>query len=372
MNDFTAPRRELISLRGERGTHSPEGIQPIAKSTSVSEGSGESFLREEAQKPLGVFDVVEDQKDEKWNLLCAQHLHKSSQGVSCQTEKILEAHRGSKKSDFGGSLTRESVFVLWGYEWLLPGHGEPYGDCGSWRSKGCLNVEEHNQDGLYEDMAGKVFVRRFRRTCLRAQCPTCYESWAGKEAGKIEYRLRSAPRKRRAIHLIVSPSVKDIAILSYEGLRAKSYVISKKSGFLGGSCIFHPFRENESTKQWYFSPHFHMIGFGWIEHTKEGYEEHGWVVKNAGLRKTVSGTALYQLSHAGIHDKHHTITWFGSLSYNKLHIPPKKKEEELCPLCGEKIHDLWYFGSEQLPEEEGDFWLAPEGWMYKLRRFDGG
>lgn len=272
----------------------------------------------------------------------------------------------------GGILPIAKSTDLGFAEWSLPGHGEAYVDCGSWRSKGCLNVEAHNQEGILESMAGKVFVRRYQRTCLRAECPTCYESWAGKEAGKVQDRLRRSPKKGRPIHLIVSPSMLDIARLSYERLRRRSYVISKNSGFKGGSCIFHPFREREGRRGWEVSPHFHMIGFGWIKGTKEGYERHGWVVKNARIRKTVSGTALYQLSHAGIHKHHHTVTWFGSLAYNKLRIPPQEPEKEVCPICGEELRELWYFGSEKLPEERGDFWLDPEGWVYKPRRFSGG
>lgn len=266
----------------------------------------------------------------------------------------------------------KSTFVPWGFEWALPGHGEPYADCGSWRSKGCLNVEGHKQEGILEKMAGKVLVRRYKRTCIRAECPKCYESWAGKEAGKIQHRLRSSPKKSRPIHLIVSPSVEDVCRLSFEDLRHKSYSVSKKSGFYGGSCIFHPFREDDFTKTWYFSPHFHMVGYGWIVRTKEGYERHGWVVKNAGLRKTVSGTALYQLSHAGVHKNHHTVTWFGTMAYNKLRVVGSEPTEERCPICGEKLRALWYFGAEKLPEEEGDFWLLPDDWVYKPRRFNGG
>lgn len=257
----------------------------------------------------------------------------------------------------------------------MPGHGEAYVDCGSWRSKGCLNVEEHVQEGLAEKMAGRVFVRRYRRTCMRAECPTCYESWAGKEAGKIEHRLRMAPLKGRPIHLILSPPMELVVSSDFEDLRRKSYVISKNSGFSGGSCIFHPWREEELTKTWYFSPHFHMIGYGWIHHTKEGYESHGWIVKNARIRKTVSGTALYQLSHAGIHGKHHTVTWFGCLAYNNLRVPPMEEKVERCPMCGQKLRPLYYFGAGDLPEEEGDYWLEvgdPPRWIYKPRRFSYG
>ena len=221
-------------------------------------------------------------------------------------------------------------------------------------------------------MAGKIYVKIYKRTCARAECPICYESWAGKEGGKIQDRLQRSRKKSRPIHLIVSPPVEFWIRHSFEELRREAYRIAKKSGFKGGSCIFHPFRQNELTKEWYFSPHFHMIGFGWIQHTKEGYQEHGWVVKNAGIRKTVGGTALYQLSHAGIHGSYHTVTWFGSLAYNKLKIPAQVPEKECCPICGEPLKDLWYFGGQDLPEEEGEYWLDPEGWFYKVVRFDPG
>lgn len=255
--------------------------------------------------------------------------------------------------------------------WVLPGHGEPYADCGSWRTKGCLNVEGHNQQGIFEKMAGKVYVKVFKRTCARAECPVCYESWAGKEASKIEWRLDAWPYGK-VVHVVVSPSFEDIGKLTYEKLRRKAYVILKKNGVLGGSVIFHHNRQHKKTKEWYFRPHFHVLAYGWVHGTREGFRSHGWVIKNVGIRKTVSGTALYQLSHAGVHDKFHTITWFGNLSYNKLKVPPRVPEKECCPICGQELRDLWYFGGLDLPEEEGFYWMDPEGWRYKPRRYDGG
>ncbi len=263
----------------------------------------------------------------------------------------------------------KSILTEWGFDWSLPGHGKPYYDCGNWLSKGCLNVEAHVQQGLDEDRAGLVFVRRYQRTCFRAECPVCYESWAGKEAGKIAWRLQHAPKQGRPIHLVVSPPVEVwIRVPTYEGLRRMAYKIAKKSGFRGGSCIFHHLRQNKLTFQWCFSPHFHMIGFGWIWGTKEGFERHGWIVKNLKIRKTVSGTALYQLSHAGIHGSKHTVTWFGNVAYNNLKVPPKPEREEVCPVCGEPLKPLWFFGKRNLPEEIGDFWLPPEGWVEKPSR----
>jgi len=97
----------------------------------------------------------------------------------------------------------KSIAGDWGF-WRLPGHGEQYADCGSWRYRGCLNVEEHVNDGLFESIAGKAYIEFYRRACLRAECPVCYEKWAGKEAGKIEYRLASVGRRMGlVIHVVL-------------------------------------------------------------------------------------------------------------------------------------------------------------------------
>ena len=284
----------------------------------------------------------------------------------------------SEQSEGEGLHTHEGILPLaksikvMGYGWLLPGHGESYADCGAWRYEGCLNVDQHTQEGLFEGMVGKVYVRVFKRSCARAECPTCYEKWAGKEALKIEWRLLSWYSSKNVIHVIASCPHK-IKNGFFGQMRRECYSVLKKAGFIGGSVIFHPFRQRKKTKEWYWSPHFHCLGYGWIKNTKALYEATGWVVKNAGLRKTISGTALYQLSHCGVHEKLHSVTWFGALAYNKLRVLPlPEKEKEICPMCGEELRPLWYFGAQKLPEEEGFFWFEADGWEYKpLRGFGG-
>lgn len=252
----------------------------------------------------------------------------------------------------------KGILVSWGFDWGLPGQGEAYADCGSARFKGCLNVGEHE--------SGLALVKMYRRTCMRAECPICYESWAGKQAKRIEHRLKAWKSRGEVIHLIVSPPVEVwVRSPSENALRRKAYRIASESRFLGGSCMFHPFREDPLTHRWHFSPHFHMLGYGWIRGTKEGFERHGWVVKNAGVRKTVSGTALYQLSHAGVHKSKHTVTWFGRLAYNNFKAPPLEKDDR-CPECGSKLRPLQYVGSGDPPMEKGDYWLASDNWIYDV------
>ncbi|GAG75273.1 unnamed protein product, partial [marine sediment metagenome] len=200
--------------------------------------------------------------------------------------------------------------------------------------------------------------------CGRAECPICYEKWASKEARKIEHRLKQWKSSGRVIHLVLSVP-QNMWYEDFKKLRRKSYVIAKRVKFLGGSCIFHPFRQLENTKQWYFSPHFHMIGYGWIKNVAENFEESGWVVKNLGVRKNVFATAMYQLSHAGIHKKYHTVTWFGHLAYNKLKVVPELEEGDKCPICGAKLTRLIWVGDDKcpIPEVEGQYFLDPGGWV---------
>jgi len=358
---------ELNPCRGQGHSPKQEGILPIAKSMQDSKGD---FVSKSAKKELvsQLYTGCEIGKSQ-----IEANYQKRNQNRECSSSEVGKAVQVQPKDvgSEGRLVDSGRIWVEWGFEWLLPGHGMPYSDCGQWRSRGCLNVEGHSQQGLDEEHAGMVFVRRYQRTCFRAECPVCYESWAGKEAGKIAWRLQHAPKQGRPIHLVVSPPVDVWIRSSYESLRRRAYVVAKQSGFRGGSCIFHHLRQNKITQKWYFSPHFHMIGFGWIKGTKEGFESHGWVVKNVGIRKTVSGTALYQLSHAGIHKKYHTVTWFGALAYNNLKVPPKEEVEEVCPICGSPLQPLYYFGSKKIPDERGDFWFSPEGWIVKPSRHSG-
>lgn len=267
----------------------------------------------------------------------------------------------------------------------LPGHGQPYSDCGATLVRGCLNVDGHRQQGLDVDLLGKVYVELYRRSCGRLECPICYEKAAGKEAHKISYRLGMVKRSfGLAIHVIVSPSKEDVANLSFQKLRPKAYRIALRAGFRGGSCIWHPFRRHPR-KGWYFSPHFHMIGYGWIVWDKALFEATGWVVKNIGIRHSVEATAFYQISHCGV-DKQknesfdgrmvratHSITWFGKLAFSTFHVPREPEPEHQCPICGQKLQFLTYRGRIALPDREGAYFLDSEGWELKgAWRFEGG
>jgi len=313
--------------------------------------------------------------------------------------------------------------------WNLVGNGSSYEACGHiWydEGKGCLEVQDHPDQNVY--------VRLIAGTCFRFECPVCYRKTCAREASRIAEkfeRLPKAPGVRsrsaedavpglgRPIHLVVSvPEAEahlvDGQTLSCHGgkfklkgnfsyLRAIAYKLAKKAGFKGGCCIFHPFANDKMSEDsqekaiwdktsegvdlkwlkgyfdkqdrnvgfWYKRPHFHFIGYGWIEGTEDIEAETGWVVRNLGVRDSVYNTALYQLSHAGVKKGVQVVTWMGVMSnstYHKLNPSPERSRgTPLCPECNAELRPVRWEGEGDPPllgYGEGGWWIDPGGWRY--------
>ena len=165
-------------------------------------------------------------------------------------------------------------------------------------------------------------------------------------------------------------------------------------GILGGVLIFHAQRycsRRESIAKskpfgWYFSPHSHVIGFidggyaqcrhcskstleclacnGFEGRTRRAYYKEGgkdgfgnsgsgWIVSVKGARKTIHGTAWYQLNHATIvrgAKRSCVTTWFGVCSYVKLRLKKQDRiRRDLCPICQHELEEVIYVG-EGVPE----------------------
>jgi len=245
--------------------------------------------------------------------------------------------------------------------WHLPGVLDARENCGRWLTKGCLNVPAH----VGSEHSGKVFIKTFQKSCFRASCETCFRKWMGREANKATRRIEKYERisGKPAKHIVISVPAWEYGQEARE-LRKMAYSILKKVNCKGGTLIFHPFRYHKKIKQWYYSPHFHCIGFGWIVSTEELYNKGGWIVKNLGLRDSVFATFYYQLSHAGVKKGYHTLTWFGSLSYSKLKVEDEPNPD-VCPLCAGKLRPVFHyglFGGVLPPETAIEMFLEPEGW----------
>lgn len=210
------------------------------------------------------------------------------------------------------------------------------------------------------------------------------------------------------LHIMLSPGEEDNKKIGtsqgFEEVRLKLHEIIKFLDIAGGCILFHPWRGDketepidpagaminilngdfdikgikayfesqgkESPQMWYTSAHFHIIGYAkqGLDGNKvsELYEETGWVSVNLGVRKSVMSTALYQLSHAGVHKKFHTVSWFGVMSrksrWFKENAAPEEEEHKkpICPECGEELKKYVYEGSDEAPlkdEPEGAYWI---------------
>jgi len=85
---------------------------------------------------------------------------------------------------------------------------------------------------------------------------------------------------------------------------------------------------------------------GFDDRSYQNFLKDGFYVKVLGKRKTVFGTAWYQLNHSSIDvtkKRFHVSTWFGVCSYLKLKVRVEKRKE-LCPICQHDLIGIDYHG----------------------------
>jgi hypothetical protein len=250
--------------------------------------------------------------------------------------------------------------------------------CGRWASYVvCKNVADHARivvSGV--DCSGKVVVRHKHLWCHKASCPVCFiRGWSLRGAKSIEGRMLEGEKRGLGVpeHITVSPKPAD-RNLPENVLRKKCRKALLDRGVEGGCMIFHGFRINREREVLEWSPHYHVLGFvparskcrdckrtcfrgcgGFVDRNYRCGEDDGYLVKVHAKRKTVVGTAWYQLNHATLRvgvRRFHVVTWFGSASYCKF-----KSEvsccEDVCPACGEEMTRSVYVGKRQIAKDIG-------------------
>jgi hypothetical protein len=331
----------------------------------------------------------------------------------------------------------------WGHygEYVLVGQDDkPTNDkCGKFGGYyGCLNSDLHDLvtlDFVTHPFKGLGFFKKHFYSCDSPTCPICFKrGWAVRGAEKIEERLRGFDKRSKwrfgkTQHIVVSVPQSDYG-LSFEKLKDKViHKVLKSRRVLGGVAIFHAFRyrnwhEARRVNQpvgWYFSPHFHVLGYidnfakcrgcenrsngtrDFVFDTEkclvcdgfEGLERRcfreeakaycrranvpyvdgvsksgGYIVSVKGERKTVFGTAWYQLNHCSIvngtkrkcyrknsktvcsgKSRFHATYWFGVCSYTELKLEKGDRfHRDTCPICGYELVRVKYVGVGE-PEE---------------------
>jgi len=247
--------------------------------------------------------------------------------------------------------------------WHMTGYDEPLGTCNQWAWRGCLNHRNHEN--------GKIEAQTYQMKCIRSRCKLCSGSWLARETSKAYRRIKKFETwyagRDKIKHVIVSvPRWEQGKPL--EELRKEMRKLCKRAGLRGGLDVVHPFRCKDG--KWFFSPHFHVMAYGWVTGTENIFKEKGWIIKNKGLRRSIKGTISYILSHAGIKKRRHTLTWWGELSYSKLKLEKDEEDEKkhCCTLCGAVYRPLIYFKDGfclKPPPQEIIITDDPYGWSYR-------
>ena len=231
--------------------------------------------------------------------------------------------------------------------------------------------------------AGKDIWHNTVLNCHRPSCSRCSKyGWAVREARSIDSRFLTAESVLGLAysdveHLQASAPASDYG-LSYKDLCGRAISALRGSHVFGGCIIFHGFRKDYYKGELFPSFHFHCLGYirggykcrdcehlkcsskmrvycdaakgscnGFEQVTRKAHVKDGWIVslaKNekgvAEKRKSLFGTAWYQLEHASVEvgvRRFQIVKWFGALNNAKLktvHAP----FETTCPVCGGVMH----------------------------------
>ncbi len=240
--------------------------------------------------------------------------------------------------------------------WKLPATFDSYNICGKGSFKSC------SLDNV---------AKRFVYHCGRIGCEVCAKRAGARIAKKIErrvtlYSLRIQKLSKGRSNPLASHIIESIEPNSefFNYSKEKQNRVLKRmriiAGISGGCVINHLWRFDKSDLTPIYSPHKHLIAFGWIkENASQLIKEQLGIdvvyhkVKNGTLRNRVDvfGVAYYQLSHCAVSHKKHSLQWFGNLANNKLSnktLEQYKDEEYLlqdqeiekskcCPVCCERL-----------------------------------
>lgn len=280
----------------------------------------------------------------------------------------------------------DKVFSDWG-EVTITATGDIKDDtCGTFRAKAACSA----------DISHGVIT--IPNTCGRPVCPVCWPTWARREAERVASRVdgyRQAVRDQAELipgvkrvysarHHMISPPASvvngiiekverrimkkggDFWPLFIDRLREESYQVLEASGLQGAAVVIHIYRIRpehqdhikEEVEQYpdlykdrwqfvikqpdwqkyvYFSPHIHLVSYGWSIPSREFHEDTGgWSIRMIRQADSTAGLVYYLLSHVGHIPGKNAVTYWGCVSTRKLRMVESitVREDVECEKCG--------------------------------------
>jgi len=270
-----------------------------------------------------------------------------------------------------------------GHEEYMPvGRGVKSSDlCASHRSFSvCDNIEGHKGKFLNGvDCTDKVIVRHNHLWCKKSSCPSCFiRGWSVSEARSIENRFIEGDRRGfgKVEHVMVSVALADRG-LPESVMRKKCRDALKDRGVIGGAMLFHGYRIGKEHEALRWGPHYHCLGYieggfdrcrncvhkrddcksciGFKGREVRGYAKDGYLVKVLAERKTIFGTAFYQLNHATVRvgiKRFMVVTWFGNCA-TRMFKSAEVKAKISCPVCKDEMVKSMYMGQRPIVKDIG-------------------
>jgi hypothetical protein len=250
----------------------------------------------------------------------------------------------------------------------------------------CKKVDLHKGVHVHGiDCTGKVLVRLRHIWCNKSSCPVCFlRGWSVREARRLTSRVEEGERLGfgKIEHIVVSVSPLDYN-LSGDALKVKTRSALSVRGVTGGAMVFHGFRLDRGGGVLKWGAHFHVLGYirGGFDvcrdcvHGRDDcaacpqfkgrevreFKKDGYLVKVLAERKTIFGSAHYELNHATIRNgvkRSHVVTYFGVLGYRKLKAP-RVRARALCPACLNEMTRSIHVGKRRIVKDIGNAWYVP-------------
>lgn len=254
------------------------------------------------------------------------------------------------------------------------------------------------------------YCKGIPRHCNKPTCPECAPYHIEKDTPAQALKIVSKSKDLRHTmgwmygklqHVTVSvPERYYYKALTNDGfndLKRQAMKYAQKCGIIGGLIVFHPFRqdgvndddllpedytptpENSLNKHnARFSPHFHIVGFGFVSGSEQLYDSTGWIVRSLRTgQKSITNLAevtsiiRYLKSHIGFvadespfkpERRYQSIVWFGACAPKSQTLVGTIRvfTPQLCPECGEQLTRYHVHGRNNDVSRLGRFYSKVE------------
>ena len=210
----------------------------------------------------------------------------------------------------------------------MPGSKKSHYWCGVWQTYGCLDHKT-------------AYVRQFKKTCFRAECKTCYVSWACRQSHRAVQKISHMRHNNIVKHSIL------IQTKPWSRDTRKQLIKKLKGCGVESACIiFTPFDESNGSK-FFLKNTIHIFYTGIIKGNH--YPQHDL----DGTNKTLLQVLQTQFLNVGIKKGLHFVSWIGKSVYVTLDPPPNKQNRNNCPLCNKKLRPIYFDGEkEKIPPDQ--------------------